>query len=251
MSREALIKKMKAVLEMARRGGTEAEQAMAAQRIAEMLTKYNIDLSEIDGDASTSYDAENILGKYNETWRHACYQAAARMYMCRYMWKVQRGAQFAVTRILVGEPHNLAVATEMAAYFEDSINRLANDAAKNNKSVTGASHTSRHRFIRTFRLEAAERLKARVEVYVRDAMAGRIVDQETGTTLPATLSLYERQEELYQEWIKANGLRISEAAPNRDMKLSDLGRELGRQAGDNISLSAQISSSNNFALPSS
>jgi hypothetical protein len=247
--REGIIRKLLALRELMQRGGTEAESLNAAEKYATMAAKYNIELHELDDGDEVIVEELQEPGKYNETWRKRCYGAAAEMYLCHYFWRSVKGKRdFSVKHCIVGEPHNVAVALEMGKFFEDTINRLGNDAARANKHVTDRSHTDRHRFIRSFRISAADRLKLRVKDYVRRAKEGGL-RAEDGSQLPALVSLFDNSLEQYEAWKKANKIEI-DSVSSRDQYLSDLGSALGNEAGKTISLSTQIKhgASSKYAL---
>lgn len=249
---ENLLRKARALLELARRGGTEAESRNAEEKLLALVAKYNLDMAEITADKSSAViTPTEVPGKYNETWRSHCYMAAAKMYMCNYFFRrVSGDKDCSVIHFIVGEEHNVAVAVEMGAYFEQAINRFANESAKTAVHLHGNEHTQRHRFIRSFRLSATVRLIERVNEYVRKAREGGIVDEDSGTTLPALASLYDRANALYEAWIKDQEMTLTSKA-SRDKQLSSAGRRAGREAGDKIALSGQISSGSSagaFAL---
>lgn len=249
--REAMLAKLRALLAVSRDpGASEGEVFNASQALHRILARYNIDMDEVTAAAEVLIEPRRVPGKYNETWRKDCFQMAARMFMCNYVFKSQPGNKTAaVIHILIGEEHNTAVAAEMGAYFESSINRLANEAART-ASLGEVGHTTRHQFIRSFRLSASDRLSSRIEEYINAAKAGT-AEYAPGENMPALLSLYERSDELYQRWLESQGIKIT-TVTSRDQQLSAAGRIAGRRAGDSISLSTQISDkSSAFALPSS
>lgn len=249
-SREDIIRKLLALRELMRRGGTEAESMNAAEKLATMAAKYNIELHELGEDeCGTTVEEQFAFGKYNETWRKHCYEAASKMYFCHYFYRrTPRHREFAIKHCIVGEPHNVVVALEMGRFFEDTINRLGNEAARDNKHEVELSHTHRHRFIRSFRIAAADRLKTRVKEYVKRAQEGGL-KADDGSSLPALLDLYKTSGELFDAWLKANGFEIT-TRKTRDQYLSDLGASLGDAAGRSISLSSQVKggASERFAL---
>lgn len=251
--REDIIRRMLLIRDRMKRPGSEAEMLAASETLAAMAAKYNLELHELDereGKTDATFEPLKHPGKYNETWRKTCYDIAASMYMCHLYFKSQPGNKAAaILYTIVGEPHNVAVAVEMGKYFEEAINRLANDAARVDPEVL-IDHTHRHRFIRSFRLAASERLEQRVRDYIRRAKAGQ-VKTETGESLPALRDLYQQSDDMYEQWKAAVGLKVRETTP-RDQGLSSRGRQLGRAAGDQIALSTQLrsnSASSKFALP--
>lgn len=250
MTRDDIIRKCKGLLALSK-SGNEAQMMAAAEKLFAWMAKYAIDMSEIEDKDNPGEGLQDSGedGKYNESWRRTCYAAAAKMFMCQYYFVPIGTKSVGVVHHLVGQPHNVAVAAEIAKYFESTINRLANEAVRT-QAIDKDEHTNRHRFIRTFRVACANRVFARVNEYVAQAKSGTLIDPESGTTLPAMLSLYEQMEAAYEAWKEAKGIKMT-THKDRDQNLSAAGRSLGRKAGDSISLNTQIGSrSSSFALPS-
>jgi hypothetical protein len=249
---ESILRRARALNAMAKQAGSENEAMIAAEKLAAYLLQVNLDESLLEDDHPVALISKKISAKYNETWRRSVYGSAAELFMCNYFYEETYQRSAPINHVLIGEEHNVAVATEMGEYFEATVNRLANEASRLNKDVT-SDHTSRHRLIRSFRLAAAQRLRSRVYEYTRAARRGQLkVTDDTGNELrlPALQTLYERQEQLYQAYLKAHGIIFEAASVARDKQLSDLGVQLGRQAGDSISFTTQVGSgSRGHALP--
>lgn len=252
--REDILKRLRALAAMENDPSASENEVMNAAALrAKLIAKYNIELSELEDDEDGVFvDVTSVTGKYNETWRSECFTMAARMYMCNHFWRSRPWDKDArVEHNIVGEPHNVAVAVEMAQYFEACINRLANESVRGYKKGS-LEHTERHRYIRTFRIAAAQRLRSRIDEYLNAAKKGDLPALEDGTKLPALLPLYERSMQLYEQWKEENGIS-PKGKESRDQQLSADGRAAGRAAGDRVSLNTQISegsASASFALPS-
>lgn len=233
------------------KSGDENEMMNAARLLHAMMAKYQIDMTEIEVAESKAAGLENFVvdGKYNETWRRTCYEAAAKMFMCNYYFVPIGTKNVGVRHHIIGAKHNVSVAVEMGKYFEATINRLANEASKK-QAIDREEHTSRHRFIRSFRLACVNRVYSRVLEFVNQAKSGKLLDPETGKNLPAMLSLYEEADLAYKYYLEEVGITITTHS-NRDQQLSAEGRRLGRDAGERVSFSTQITTgSQSHALPS-
>lgn len=251
MKREDIIRKCQGLLAKSK-SGNEKEMLAAAEMLFAWMAKYRVEMSEIEvaEDASEGLHNHHEPGKYNETWRRTCYKAAAKMFMCNYYFVPMGMKDIGVYHHLVGAKHNLGVAVEMGKYFEATINRLANEAARS-QNIDRDAHTTRHQFIRSFRLACANRVYSRVLEYVANAKAGTLLDPETGKNLPAMLSLYDEADIRYNDWLLVNKIELTNHS-SRDKELSAAGRSLGRQAGEKISFSTQVTSgSSAHALPRS
>lgn len=251
MNKEDVIRRCRAILSMAK-GGTEHEMMNAAKLLQRLLLKHELSLADIE-DKTADVDAvesERISGKYNETWRRTCFAAAAKLFMCGYHFETQPWDKNArVIHVVSGLPHNVAVAVEMAQYFEATISRLANEATRS-ADIEKDAHTTRHQFIRAFRLTAANRVYSRVLEYINLGKQG-LLEDESGECLPSTLTIYQQAESLIQEWYTSQGYEISTHNSRDQIKNREASR-LGRAAGDSISFNSQVTAgkSSGYALPS-
>lgn len=241
--REELIVKAQKIWANVGAGASEQDMANAERAFMRLVAKHNLDEDEqrrakTGPEEAVLVDVTKVYGKYDETWRMNCYSVAARMFMCHYFFRrLKNNMQGAVQHNIIGEPHNVAVAVEMGAYFEASINRLGNEGARLNPDAK-TSHTARHRYIRTFRLSAIDRVSARVTEYLEALKKGGVANDD-GTQLPALQSLFDRSQLLYDGWLEQQGMKVRSVEP-KDKRLSRAGRSDGREAGNRVSLNTQV-----------
>lgn len=123
MSQDNLIKKIRALLAKANdKSVTEAEAALFAAKAQELLIKNNLamgDLSQKDVDRGGVTDSY-VADRWNSPSRKHLLNAVCKFYMCHLL--TTSGKQV----ILVGRPHNVAVAMEMADYLIQTVVRLSN-----------------------------------------------------------------------------------------------------------------------------
>src|SRR5690348_1283516 len=119
------IRKLRSITEA--RGATEDEAVAAQQRMFTLLAKYNLELGEIPDDQPAKPDqtVEADFGDYRETvlWKRQMHHIVAEL-----NFSTSLNSQGRI--IIVGTKANIIATREMAGYLCDTVERLANEAAK-------------------------------------------------------------------------------------------------------------------------
>lgn len=257
-----VLEKLRKLMALAERAGTEEEADAANRRVHALLSRYNLDITQIleaNTDDEAVIDQELATERYNERWRRMLMHGAASLYFCSYLYSDahlhgvnSQRAQRGVNHHFIGRPHNIAVAKMMGQYLVQTVNRLANEAARTSlvERLGGRNPTSteRGRFVNSFRLAAASRLHARLLEMKKQAEEGTAQDEE-GKNLPALRSLYQQEEDLAKSWIEKNIGDIRQKTSRA--RITDRhGATLGYHAGNSVGLNTQIAdSSRKMSLP--
>jgi hypothetical protein len=257
--RAKILERIRKLMALAERAGTEEEADAANRAVHALLSRYNLDISEVpDEQEDGVIEEDGTIERYNESWRRTIMHGCAALYFCKYYYtdayvkgvnsqRVQKG----IKHCFVGRPHNVAVAKMMGQYLVGTVNRLANEAARKElvEKLGGRnpSSTERGRFVNSFRLAAAGRLYSRLLQMKAKAMEGQTVDEE-GRNLPALRSLYESEEQAIKDWLDAKALKLV-TRKSRASYGDKLGAVAGAKAGDNIGLNTQIGKTGNKSLP--
>jgi hypothetical protein len=226
---------------MAKANGTENEHEAAAfaAKAQEMLAKHN--LSEMDvlkqsAEArGESVSEVELASKYVHGWRVALMDAVTKFYFCRTLmqscWRPARGGGEVLGKkfIIIGKPHNAAVAVSMFTYLEKTTVRLAQQWRKENYGT----RSEYQNFENGCGLRIAERLRA----LMREQQAAKAAAGYTGTTLPA---LYDSESKAIEEFL--SGRKIGKAR-SRGASVYGRGGYAGRMAGDGVSLNTQVGQS--------
>lgn len=129
---DAIIKKIKALLET--RGCTEAEAEARMAKAQELLAKYNLEMANVTG-ASTDTtgkrkDAKTSGGLY--TWQRNLWKHVAELNFCYYLSVkgLARGAKY--EHRLIGSHANVVATEVMAQYLQETVERLSQQWAKDN-----------------------------------------------------------------------------------------------------------------------
>jgi len=161
-----IIERAQKLKNLADRAGTVDEAAVAAQKLQELLFKYNLDMAVLEtGDEQDARSATVTRQDYNlgneggqVTWKRQLLGIIADFNFCRVV--IWTGSDRAA---IVGEPHNITVVTSLYEYLKVALIRMADEAYDRDKAdgVTAASRTKyRYWFYRGALVAIHDRLAA-------------------------------------------------------------------------------------------
>lgn len=231
---DGLFAKIEKLLEMGRRGGTEAEAEVAMRKVHELLIKHNLSMAEVEAARGTSngYVKHFEPGPRNQPWQGIVWAALAEMCFCKHYQAFyrRRGRQEDFRQVLIGKPANVAVAKNLAVYVVRLGERLANESAA--RVWRDARRRHRISFKKGFAMRIAERAMAEIEM----AKRGAVTDPVTGTAL-MVVPLYEQTNREIQAVLDREKIELDEGKPLQRPS-SDSGFFAGTIAADGVSLSA-------------
>lgn len=233
---EALFSKIDKLLEMARRGGTEAEAAVAMRKVHELLIKHNLSMADV---TAARPSGDGCVKHYepatqNQPWQGLIWAAIAELYFCGHFQSRKRNRDRGVSfsHVLIGKPANIAVVRKLAAYIVEAGERLAKESAARIRKE--ARRVFRVSFKKGFAVRIAERATAEI----RRAKEGRTTDPETGTAL-LVIPLYDEAKNAVQKVIDEEQIKVEQSgSPEPPRSLS--GFYAGVTAGDTVSLSPNL-----------
>ena len=124
---DKVIERIRKLLALAERGGTEAEADSAMAKVQELLTAHNLEIDAIREKAEVTFTREHKDFPWNQSWIREAYAAIGRLYFCKFYYtpmgtKLQR-------LYLIGEPVNIMTAQYVADVVIATGNRLAKEYA--------------------------------------------------------------------------------------------------------------------------
>lgn len=225
---------------MAKANGTENEHEAAAfaAKAQEMLARHN--LTEMDVLKQAAKQSGEVVGemavdnKYATGWRVDLMNAVCGFYFCRlllqsYYDTSARGGMIRRKRFLViGKPHNAAIASSMFTYLEKTTLRLAREWMRSEYGCRAEQLD----FERGCGLRLAQRLRE----MTREQQQQRAAATYTGTTLPA---LYDAESKAIEQFLL--GRKIGKSR-GRGSSIYGRGGAAGIKAGSSVSLQTQVGS---------
>ena len=230
---DGLFAKIEKLLEMGRRGGTEAEAEIAMRKVHELLIKHNLSMGEVEAAraATNGYIKHLEPGTRNQPWQGIIWAALAEMCFCKHFQRTARSRHRGVSfhHMLIGKPANVAVVKNMALYVIGLGENLADEGAA--RVYREWRRRYRVSFKKGFAIRIAERAMAEIE----RAKRGAIRDSETGTAL-MVVPLYEQTNREIQAVIEQAKMKI-EGGNDLRPPSSASGFYAGRAAAEGVSLS--------------
>lgn len=160
----AVIKKLKKLLALARRGGTEAEGRTAMEKVQELLSKHSLSLADIDAP-----DDPLIVATLSalKDYKKILLLAAGRLCMAQLFCSKTHVKQI----YLVGLKSNVDAAILLNGYLNQSLSRLIKD------------QPSDAHFRKSFRNAFAARIAIRVDQLIDQATNKTVIQESTGKEL--------------------------------------------------------------------
>lgn len=221
MSDDKLIKKIRALLAKANdKSVTEHEAAMFAAKAQELLIANNLamtDMTREDVDRGGIAD-QQFQDKWTSPSRKHVLNAVCEFYMCKILI---HGHLKQVT--VIGRPHNVAVAVEMADYLIKTVVRLSNEFGR---------ETGGH--VISFRKGAMLRLARRLEQMQRER------EKKDPATSSRELVLFKDESALVHDFMHSKFL-VAKSRKARRMTADQKAFAAGAAAGGRISLQDQLS----------
>lgn len=234
---DAVLKRIRALLAMSRGNANEHEAEIAARKVQEMLTEFNLSLGDVEQRDSHGKIIEDneLMTSSSNPWRRDLALAVARLYLCDYYWghvkfktdKRKTGYIRADRHNFIGLAHNVVVTKEMFVYLVDTIERLAKDARKANGRTSPYEHAFRH--------GCATRITRRLwEKYEQQTAppAGLLIK----SNVPA---LYKGMDARIMDFMEKNHTDLV-VTPSKGKHSSWEGVIDGTKAGDRVGLDTQV-----------
>jgi hypothetical protein len=216
------------------KGTTEAEALTFANKVSELLAKYNLEEAQLDLKHQEDIGHEDYASNWNASpARRALAIAVCRLYYVKPLIRRKKGQPWS----LVGRKHNIIEAKDMTEYLIRTTLRLGSQWGRVNPGED----------IVDFKRGCFARLIERItEMYLAQASSTSPVWKPSGNpgNLPA---LYRNEEKLMADYVH----RVwPHAGIHRAKIIERTGAAIaGRAAGDKISLSRQVSGNNSHLLP--
>jgi len=240
-NKESIKSKIQKLLALSRdEGASEAEAAFAFKKAHELLSTYNLNLSDIKEVNADEILHDKMLAVMRDEWIKTLYSCTSKLYFCKYFYGTKRviddmyKESTKVEHHIIGRDHNIEITKSMVTYLTDTIKRM------------GASHVAPlpgdgrqlNKIKRNYELGIAHRIRERInELYtasVRHDPSDKIENQNKN--LPA---LYKTELQLCDDRLHKDGVRLSTRRSNSSITAGAAYKN-GMRDGNNVSLSGQI-----------
>jgi ElaB/YqjD/DUF883 family membrane-anchored ribosome-binding protein len=220
----------------------ENEAAAAAEKAQALLAEHNLSMFDVkasDGDdMMKDIIIDNTIVTSSHPWRRPLGSAVAQLYFCTYYYTTRRGSSVNI-HSFVGADHNVMVAVMMFKYLLETIDRLAQQGARQ----VPKSEQSPYRV--AFRSACTVRLCARIRDRINAAKRGEIKG-EGGNAL-VLASLYDRTKIVLDQFIDKRVGPMRTAKSKLQTLIHAKGGTEGFAAGNTIGLDDQVAGAGKHA----
>jgi hypothetical protein len=248
---EAILKRIRALLAMSRGNANENEAAVAAQKVQQLLTDYNLSLSDVENsEPGRIIEDGDLMTSSSNPWRRSLGTAVARLYLCDYYWQHvyvnaphrKRPYVRGDRHNFIGLPHNVVVAKEMFVYLVDTVERLAKEGRAKWVRKHGRVHVvegervTAPAYENAFRFGCAKRIENRIWERYHEATAppaGLLVK----SNVPA---LYKGMDARIADYMEKNHKDLMTIDKYAGRIASIDGVIDGHAAGERVSLDTQL-----------
>lgn len=235
-----IIEKLKKILALAERGGTEEEAANAANMAAALALKYGIDLAAVQTAGMTAprgFKYSTIFEDKGgfEQWLINLAGGIVAQHGGKIFYQTAPGLTL-YQAILRDE---LAPLVSMTMdYLVKAVLRLNTEAVRGRN----LDKEGRAAFRKAFRLGCSARIRQRLMQRLAEMMTqDSVAKTSTGSTALVIVNHIEKERQELQLWMENEGFKFKETRARGPRKLDAEGYHAGVAAGDKVSLDAQVS----------
>lgn len=226
---------------MAQDTSSENEAMIAAKRLQVLLARYGLDEGfEMDSD-DNDIGADEMFIDHTQlgAWAGWIASSVGELYFCHVLQYPTEGTgknrkrKFTVT----GPAMYRTTATLMIKKIIDQVTIESKLASERDRPF-GEDGWS---FICSFRTAAGRRILARAKELVAEAKRGDLVDDDTGETLPALMSMFEQHESSVMDFYAEQGIEFGKSRASVSAN-SRAGSRSGSKFGNSVGLRESVSS---------
>ena len=224
-----IIEKIRKLMALAERGGTEAEGDAAMRKVQEMLTRYNLDIDAIKDKTEVSFVRDFKEFEWNASWIKVVAYGIAKLYFC-HMYNEPRG-QECLRIAIIGKPVNVETVKCILDAVVSTGKKLAKLYAQNAYKEFGMNPVSASN---GFKKGYGIRIQQRCLEMVRDAQTPKSTESGQALVVADYYKRNRQEIDLYEKNVL--GLRLQRGSGMASGDAGHMGA--GSSAANNVSLSA-------------
>lgn len=221
---ESIKSKIQKVLELAKRGGTEAESDTAMKIALELLAKHNLSMSDIaDIEVKDEDVTESSTDVNRQVWQSQIWNGVSNLYFCTcYQKRYSLNGKDYKSIVVIGKPSNIETAKEVVSHLIHLAESLCDSSGQD----------------RSWRNSFKNGFTSRVCARCRETKANHITklsheNQERGLVI---INLYALTAKQNADYLKAKGIRLC-STTSRTSARNGEGYRAGQSAGNSANLS--------------
>lgn len=233
--------KIRKLLALGERAGTEAEAQAAMSAAHRLLAEYNLDMDDVIASGEEKPEDlitdDSTLSSLRNTYPvDNIYGAISRLYFCETFFRTSRSVNQRFYCI-IGKPSNIAIVKYIADYVVNTMNELAQVEGKKQRQTMadeGITLDLRH-WRMSFKVGFSHRIVKRVKEEIDKAVAGKITTSD-GRAL-ALLPVYEKSKKEIAEYQARTVGKLTSYRRNIAVR-STSGYQAGQSAANSVNLFA-------------
>jgi len=215
-------------------GASEGERDNAMRMAFALLTKHNLDESDLD--VTENRQRADFITSQGSPWARIIASSIAKLYFCNYFSQLGGGTKF--KHVFVGKTSNATTAHLMADYVIKSVTK---EAAKQTKAE-GRSSTWKTSFVKG----AANVIHHRCNEMIA-AQSNEVHTRGNGTTV-ALSSIYKTEKEENEAFIKDELGYNLRSSKSRERPAGYDGFNAGAAFGKGVGLNTQVSNGSQLRI---
>lgn len=217
-AQDKIIDKIRKLLALAERGGTEAEAELAMAKVQELLTEHNLEIDAVRGKEEVTMTREYKEYAWNQSWIREVYSGVSRLYFCKFYYTPNGTTN--QWCYLIGEPVNIQTAQYVIDVVIATGQRLAKQHAtqareeflewcteNERKDATGVAISASNNFKKGF----ATRINQRCWELRSKAMQKKDTTRAPGNQL-VVADFYKKNEIAIAGYMDQIGLKLGRGA---------------------------------------
>lgn len=218
-----VFEKIKKLLALGERGGTEAEAATAMEMAYKLLAKYNLSMADME-ESTAIFETSLKEMPRNSVWERILYDGISKLYFGQYLLSKTANGTF---HMVIARPENVAMIHHVAQYLIRTGEKLAQESASRNPSENKTAHVSA--FCKGYALRISQRALEQIAQAKTEGLAA-----EQCTALVVS-DFYDQEANARDDYMRAQKIRTV-ASRARVMVRSSSGLSAGKTAGNSVNL---------------
>jgi hypothetical protein len=221
---QEIFEKIKKLMALSERGGTEAEALNAMDKVHLLLAKHNLSMSDLKQNIPVTY--EEISNQASrDSWERPIYLGVAQLYFGKYFRNITENGSF---HVVVAREGNSAIIHHIAQYLIHTAKFLSFESSLQHPLEPKRSH----RF--SFQQGFAIRIHQRCMEQMANARTHGL-DATTGSAL-VIANHYDQEKKAIDEYLEKQNIQLCKAPQSRVSLRSINGFNAGMSAGDKADL---------------
>jgi len=218
-----IFERIKKLLALGERGGTEAEAANAMEMAYKLLAKYKLSMADMQ-ESTAIFETSLKPMSRNSVWERILYNGIAELYFGQYLVSKRVNGTF---HMVIARPENVALIHHVAQYLINTGKKLAIESTWRHPFDNKRAHMSA--FCKGYAMRIAERAKEQIEEARSNGLA---IEKCTALVIS---HYYDQEASAIDSYMQEQKIRATHARTKQVIR-SSAGFHAGKSAGSLVNL---------------